>query len=131
MTQPVRMTAAELVAMQQTPKQARVRGAVRTASADGITHDSALESRWWGQLQLLQAAGQITDLKRQVNIALLGRNGPILTPKGRQMHYRADFTWTDRDGAPVVADAKGHKTETYIIKRAILAAQGVTIRELK
>ncbi|WP_339820699.1 DUF1064 domain-containing protein [uncultured Paracoccus sp.] len=130
MTQPLRMTAAELVAMQQTPKQGRVRGAERTVSADGTKHDSKLESRWWAQLQLLQAAGQITDLKRQVNIPLVPGGVPILTPKGRQMHYRADFTWTDRDGAPVVADAKGHKTETYIMKRAILAAQGVTIREL-
>lgn len=133
MTLQKRMTAAELVAELSSAKKGvkRVSGAERTISADGIRHDSKLEARWWDQLRLLQAAGQITDLKRQVKIALLGADGPILTPTGRQMFYRADFTYRDRTGAQVVADAKGHPTEVYALKRAVLAAMGVQITELK
>lgn len=129
MTTPLRMTAAELLAMHSKPKKARLTGHQRTRLGD-TKFDSELEARWWGNLCLLQAAGQISELKRQVNIPLLGRDGPILTPKGRPMHYRADFTWIERSGAPVVADAKGFRTEVYQMKRAILAAQGVTIKEL-
>lgn len=125
-----RMTAAELIAMAQKPKEARVKGA-RRARLDGLSFDSELERDWWARLCLTQRAGQIRDLKRQVNIPLIGRDGPILTPKGRPMQYRADFTYLDRTGALIVADAKGFRTEVYTLKRAILAAQGITITELR
>ena len=50
------------------------------------------------------------------------------TPTGKDMRYRADFTFR-RDGRRVVVDAKGHKTDTYLMKKAILSAQGIEIHE--
>lgn len=95
---------------------------------DGIRFDSKKEARRWAQLQLLQRAGEISGLERQVKIALLGRDGPILTPTGRQAYYVADFTYWEK-GVKVVSDAKGYRTPEYLLKRAILAAQGIEIRE--
>lgn len=95
---------------------------------DGIRFDSKKEARGWAQLQLLQRAGEISGLERQVKIALIGRNGPILTPKGRQAHYVADFAYIEK-GSRIFEDSKGFRTPEYLLKRAILAAQGIEIRE--
>jgi Protein of unknown function (DUF1064) len=96
----------------------------------GILFASKREARRWGDLLLLERGGVIRDLRRQVKIALLGRDGPILTPTGRQAHYVADFCYTEvKSGAYVVEDSKGFQTPEYKLKRAILAAQGVVIRE--
>ena len=108
----------------------RVMGA-RPIVVDGVRFDSRHEARVFGDLCLRQRAGEIADLRRQVKIRLMGRDGPILTPTGRIMHYIADFTWVELgSGEEIVADAKGHPTEIYQLKRAILAAQGTTIMEL-
>ena len=110
----------------------RIKGAIRT-ELDGLFFDSRREARRWAILSMMAKAKPplISDLKRQVKIPLHGRDGPILTLGGKQMTYVADFTYTDaKTGAEVVEDAKGHKTEKYLMKKAILAAQGVTIREV-
>lgn len=112
--------------------EGRIKGA-RRSQLDGESFDSRREMRRWAILCMMAKARPplISDLRRQVKIALHGRDGPILTPTGRQMHYVADFVYRDeRTGAEVVEDAKGHKTDTYVMKRAILAAQGVQIVEV-
>lgn len=44
--------------------------------------------------------------------------------------YRADFTYL-ADGQLVVEDAKGHRTEMYLLKRKWLEAEyGITVREV-
>lgn len=124
----VKMTAAQLHAMQAPKKgKKRVEGAQPTQVGDQKFH-SKLEARRWQELGVLAACGQITDLRRQVPITLQGMNGPVLTPTGRPMRYIADFVYRDSKGAEVIEDAKGHPTEVFAIKRAILAAQGVTLR---
>ena len=124
-----RMTIAQLKAHQKPKGKKRVSGAIRT-EVDGIKFDSKLEARHWQRLCLLQSAGQISDLERQVKIVLLGRDGPILTPTGRPMTYVADFVWRE-NGAEVIADAKGFQTEVSRIKLAILAAQGRKVKLLR
>lgn len=110
--------------------QQRERGHIRTTIGDQ-TFDSRREARRWQDLQLLLRAGQIRELKRQVSIALMGKNGPIKAPGGRRRFYRADFTYIEvRTGEAVIEDAKGHRTEIYELKRDILRAQGITIREV-
>jgi hypothetical protein len=102
-----------------------------SATVGGIKFSSKKEARRWCQLQLLEQAGEIRDLKRQVKVPLLGRDGPILTPTGRKAHYVADFTYTEaRSGLEVIEDAKGYPTPEYMLKRAVLAAQGVRINEV-
>lgn len=104
----------------------RVRGAQRTTTADGITHDSKTEADRWEELKLLQRAGEICGLRRQVDIVLQGRDGPIMTDGGEQERvYRADFVYVDNAlGITVVEDRKGHETDVFRLKKAILAAQG-------
>ena len=107
----------------------RVMGAIPT-EVDGIKFDSRREARRWSELQILQRAGYITDLERQVSIELLGRDDKILTPTGRPMRYVADFRYYDHKlKATVIEDAKGHPTDTYKMKEAILAAMGIKVRE--
>jgi hypothetical protein len=112
------------------PGRARYRGAVAVKS-DGIRHASRKEARRWGELQWLQKAGEITDLERQVRFPLFGRDGPILTPTGQQMHYVADFAYIEvKTGGQVIEDAKGFKMEIYLLKKAIMQAQGLHIKEV-
>jgi hypothetical protein len=108
----------------------RVLGVKRT-EINGEKFASQREaSRWW-QLQQLQKAGQIADLERQVPIRLMGQHGPIQTKTGRTMLYVADFTYLDKvTGKKVIEDAKGHPTEVYQMKRAILKAMGITVFEV-
>lgn len=124
-----RMTAAELRSMQATTKgQPRERGAQRI-TVDGETFDSKAEAERWRQLSLLQMAGEISGLRRQVDIGLIGRDGPIMTDSGKKQRiYRADFVYVDHAlGTTVIEDKKGHETEVFKFKRAVLAAQGITV----
>lgn len=101
----------------------------KRVEAHGYTFDSKKEARRYGELLILQDAGEICRLERQVKIPLHGRDGPILTPTGRQMHYVADFRYVDwrKNGRIVIEDAKGMETDVFKLKRAILAAQGVEV----
>lgn len=102
----------------------------RATVIDGIRFDSKREAKRWGELQWLQKAGEITDLERQVDIALMGQSGPIMTDSGKRVRrYVADFRYK-KDGLVVIEDAKGFPTPEYKIKRAILAAMGLEIREV-
>ena len=108
----------------------RVKGYKRTV-VDGQTFDSKREAKRYQELLLLERSGEIGNLERQVKIELYGRDGPIKTPTGRNMTYVADFRYVDwsKNGITVIEDAKGHKTDTYKMKKAILAAQGISILE--
>ncbi|SMX27275.1 hypothetical protein TRP8649_01378 [Pelagimonas phthalicica] len=124
-----RISAAQLHEMQAKPKgQPRVRGAQRVTIGNE-SFDSQAEATRWQQLELLQRAGKISGLRRQVDFPLIGRDGPIMTDGGkRQRVYRADFVYVDHDlGITVIEDKKGHETEVFKLKRAILAAQGISV----
>lgn len=97
--------------------------------ADGMKFDSIKEAHRWGALKLLERAGIIRDLKRQVRIPLEGRDGPVrFMPSNRAAVYVADFTYHDvPKGVDVIEDAKGFETPEFKLKRAVLAAQGVEI----
>ncbi len=128
-----RMKAADLRAILAKPKGTkRVKNAERTC-VDGIWFDSKKEARRYGELDVLQKAGHIHGLTLQKKIGLEGRDGPIKTNTGRQMIYKADFYYYDnRVRAWIVEDVKSgdFRTEKYLLKRAILAAMGVNIREV-
>jgi hypothetical protein len=112
-------------------KPPRTKYGNRKTVVGGINFDSAKEARRWCELRLLERGGEIENLKRQQKIALWGETGPILTPTGKQAHYVADFVYVDfRTHLMVVEDAKGYRTKEYLLKRAILAAMGITIKEV-
>lgn len=100
-------------------------------TVDGLRFDSIKEARRWGELRLLEKAGEIRGLKRQVRIQLEGRDGPVrFVPSRKTAVYVADFVYEDRrlGWAQVIEDSKGFETPEFRIKRAVLAAQGIEVR---
>lgn len=113
----------------------------KVATEDG-TFDSVKEARRNAELQLLAAAGEITDLRRQVHFELIPqqREPDTIGPRGglikgkvleKACIYVADFCYIDADGQTVVEDTKGFRTKDYVIKRKLmLYVHGIRIREL-
>lgn len=125
-----RMKAADFGRLRKKDRR-RVRG-TKPVTRHGIKFDSTREADRYDALLLLKKAGKISDLKRQVQIPLQGQMDYIRTPTGREMVYVADFQYVDHDqgGVIVTEDAKGYPTDTYKMKRAILAAMGIEVIEV-
>lgn len=102
----------------------------RKITVDGIQFDSRKEAARWQELKLLERAGEIQNLQRQVPFTLIPkqvRDGKVVE---RPCVYKADFVYT-QDGAEVVEDTKGMRTKEYIIKRKLMLWQfGIQIREV-
>ena len=78
-----------------------------------------------GDLAALERAGKIRELREQVHIVLVPKNGKL-----REIAYIADFTYFDDDGYHVL-DAKGFKTQVYRLKKKLAAhLLGLTIEEV-
>lgn len=105
--------------------------AKRTSSKDGIEHPSKKEARRWDQLCLLERAGEVKNLRRQVVIKLEGRDGPVKSESGRQMRLTVDFAYQDKrlGWAEVLEECKGVKTRDYLVRKAVAQAMGVEITE--
>ena len=96
----------------------------------GEVFDSQKEYIRYRELLLLQRAGHITDLKRQMPFVLV----PVQKIDGkiveRACSYIADFVYQE-NGKTVVEDTKGVRTKDYIIKRKLmLYVHGIRIREV-
>ena len=105
----------------------------------GIEFDSKREAKRWGELLMLERAGVITDLERQVKFELIpkqvetvpryGKTGKRLKDGERVVEkscdYIADFAYT-RDGERVVEDVKGYRDPSsasyakFVIKRKLM-----------
>ena len=92
----------------------------RKTTIDGIVFDSAKEARRYQELVLLQRAGEISDLQRQVPFVLIpaqvDENGKVIE---RPVRYVADFAYSEK-GVYTVEDTKGVRTKEYIIKRKLM-----------
>ena len=98
----------------------------RRTVVDGIAFDSIAEANRWCELRLLERAGKISGLKRQVSFTLIERSR-----YGRAVIYRADFVYAE-NGQEIVEDVKGVITDVYRIKRRLMAERyGIVIREVK
>ena len=97
----------------------------------GIEFDSQLEANRYGELVLMQRAGEISELRRQVEYELIPsqREPDTVGPRGgikpgkvieRAVYYIADFVYKDKQGNTVVEDTKGVKTPDYTIKRKLM-----------
>ncbi len=113
---------------------------------DGIQFDSRKEMRRYQELLLLQRAGAILNLRRQVKYILIpaqyelyeryGKNGQKLKDGKRLLEkecsYYADFVY-EENGKEIVEDTKSEytKTKDYIIKRKLmLFMHGIRIKEV-
>ena len=114
---------------------------------DGIVFDSQKEAMRYGQLKLLERAGEISDLKLQVPFELIPnqyetverfsksgkrlKDGLKLVERG--VTYVADFTYKSGENI-VVEDVKSkatRKKESYIIKRKLMRyLKGIAIKEV-
>lgn len=118
----------------------------RKTVVDGITFDSKKEANRFRELQLLERAGKITALQRQVKYVLIPTqrefSNEIYKKGAHQGHFKpgkvlekecsyiADFAYI-QDGAYVVEDTKGVRTEAYKIKRKLMLERyGIKVREV-
>lgn len=104
----------------------------RKVTRDGMTFDSVKEYRRYCELRLLERAGKIANLQRQVKFELLPaqrdkRTGKLLE---RAVSYVADFTYYDEEFY-IVEDVKGYKTPEYKLKKKMmLYFHGIKIQEV-
>lgn len=120
-------------------------GNKKIMTSDG-TFDSRKEYFRFKELSLLERAGAIQNLKRQVKYVLIPAQYEPSTevykrgekkgqPKPGKMiekecAYIADFVF-EENGKTVVEDTKGFKTKDYIIKRKLmLYIHGIRINEV-
>ena len=121
----------------------------RKIEYNGETFDSTKEYRRYTELLLLERAGVIQELQRQVPFELIPafyeeiytgeyyQRGPQKgEPKRKRVcvekavTYYADFVYYE-GGVKVVEDTKGFKTPEYILKRKLmLHVHGIRIKEL-
>lgn len=98
---------------------------------DGQKFDSKKEANRYQELRLLEKAGVIKNLTRQVKFVLIpsqrDESGKVIE---RECSYKADFKY-EEGLKTVVEDVKGFRTKEYIIKRKLLLWQyGIRIREI-
>ena len=110
------------------PPQSKYRNKITVV--DGVKFHSKAEARRWDELRMLERAGEITDLKRQVAFPLYVNDKLV----GK---YIADFTFrvppnprgstlADYDPPLVVEDVKGGRatmTDTFRLKAKMFEAQ--------
>lgn len=103
---------------------------------DGERFDSKAEARRCGELLLLQRAGAIRELRRQVRFLLIPSQRDSAGKVVREVSYVADFVYEEPipgatdDWRLIVEDVKGARTEAYRLKRKLmLQVHGITIRE--
>lgn len=110
---------------------------------NGEVFDSKKEAHRWQELKILEKAGEIQNLRRQVKFVLIPaqkdttvttkKNGtPKLTLRvvERECSYIADFVY-DENGMMVVEDCKGVRTEAYKLKKKMmLFFHGIRIKEV-
>ena len=115
-------------------------------SYDGQVFDSYKEYNRYNELQMLEKAGVINELNRQIKFVLIPaqyeetdevytkgprkgqkKDGKLLE---RECAYYADFTYKE-NGNRIVEDTKGMITKDYILKRKMmLYFYGIRIREV-
>ena len=109
---------------------------------DGIKFQSIKEGRRFQSLRIMEKAGIIKDLRRQVTFTLIPpqdirdrKTGKHLRTE-RAIKYRADFMYTDSsDVRTIVEDVKGYKGgQAYTIfkikKKLMLYLYGIEVDEV-
>lgn len=114
----------------------------KKVNMDGMVFDSKAEAVRWRELKLLQRAGKISGLERQVKYEIIPehREPDTVGPRGGLIrgklieparYYVADFVYTvTESGETVVEDVKGFRTPEYRLKKALMLDRyGIRIRE--
>jgi hypothetical protein len=100
-------------------------GAKKITASDGQVFDSKKEFHRWCELRLLERAGKIYGLCRQVTYELIPKQ-----EGERACNYIADFIYFNEEGKLVVEDCKGCRTDVYKIKKKLMLwVHGIRIYE--
>ena len=105
----------------------------RKIVVDGQTFDSQKEANRWQELKLMERAGEIYDLQRQVPFIVIpaqkDEKGKTIE---RECKYIADFTYKLKGSlVRTVEDTKGLRTKDYIIKRKLMLWRfGLRVKEV-
>lgn len=81
----------------------------------GMKFDSIGERDWYKTLELLELAGEISELKTQVKF-------PIVINNVKVCSYIADYTYKDKQGKYIVEDFKGVQTSIFKLKKKLMKA---------
>lgn len=98
-----------------------------------VEFDSKREAHRAKELELLETAGEIADLKIQTAFTLQpgfrNKDGHWIKP----ITYKADFTYFNKDGKEVIEDVKSpatRKDSVYRLKKKMMAYKGYEIKEV-
>ena len=101
----------------------------KKVTVDNVTYDSVKEYLRFKELSLLERAGKIQKLQRQVEYLLIPSQAIGGKVVERPCKYIADFVYLEGDTL-IVEDCKGFRTPDYIIKRKLMLKNfGIRIRE--
>ena len=112
--------------------------AERVVLPDGSVRefDSAKEARRFRELDMLQKAGEISDLRCQVPFVLIPAKVRADGSRERACKYVADFVYM-KDGETVVEDVKGYTRANslpyrlFVVKRKLMLwVHGIAVREI-
>lgn len=98
---------------------------LRTHPKTGEVFDSANELQRYLVLEVLQAAGRIRDLKRQVRFPLVLPDGTPIKIGNRSCVWTADFAYLAPEGdawVRVIEEYKGFDDPTARLRRAVAEA---------
>jgi len=101
-----------------------------------LTFDSKKEHSRWLELSLLERAGEISNLQRQVKFELIPKQTKSDGSCERPTSYVADFVYFDKKtGKKVVEDVKGMKIgpvyNVFVIKRKLMLFKyGIEVKEI-
>lgn len=104
----------------------------RKTELNGVLYDSAKEAQRAAELALMQRAGIISDLRRQVKFELIPAQRREGKTVERPVNYLADFVYVE-NGETVVEDVKSPATRTkeYVIKRKLMLWEfGIMVKEM-
>lgn len=94
----------------------------KSVTVDGHKFPSKVEARRYGELKLLERAGEIRNLELQPEYKFTIEGAPLMIGK-RQARFRADFRYFDvKTGKRVVEDIKSAptRTEAYVLRKALV-----------
>jgi len=95
------------------------------------TFDSQKEYCRWKELQLLERAGEIAELRRQVKYELIPTQRMDGKCVERSVDYIADFVY-QQEGRQVVEDVKGYRDPSsagyakFVMKRKLIDSLAMT-----
>lgn len=102
-----------------------------TIEADGKKFDSRREYDRYKVLSMLEKAGEICQLRTQVEFELIPGQRKPSGGSERAVKYVADFVYQDKRGHTVVEDSKGFRTKDYVLKRKLmLKVHAIEVREV-